>query len=138
MKGNTTYLFLAEATSSVLEHSLTGTVTTAGSFFLLRAQLNGLADRFFLLDFTAAIIIAVGKPFMGKLADFLGRGETYVVVALLYMVGYIVIATANTVNQIAAGDMCVLSLSLSPHDPLSVIPDDTSCSSRSIYSLGYT
>lgn len=53
LDGVTTYQYLSYATSYVLEHSLTGTVTTAGS-----------------------IIIAVGKPFMAKLADYIGRGET--------------------------------------------------------------
>lgn len=53
LDGGTTYQYLAYATSSVLQHSLTGTVTTAG-----------------------AIVTAVGKPFMAKLADYIGRGET--------------------------------------------------------------
>lgn len=36
-----------------------------------------------------AIIIAVGKPFMAKLADVVGRGEAFLVVAVLYVVGYV-------------------------------------------------
>nr|XP_018267067.1 uncharacterized protein I303_01050 [Kwoniella dejecticola CBS 10117]OBR89225.1 hypothetical protein I303_01050 [Kwoniella dejecticola CBS 10117] len=52
-----------------------------------------------------AIIIAVGKPLMAKLADVIGRAETFVIVTVLYVVGYIVIATANDVNQIAGGQV---------------------------------
>jgi hypothetical protein len=53
LDGVTTWQYLSYATSYVLEHSMTGTVSTAG-----------------------AIIIAIGKPFMAKLADYIGRGET--------------------------------------------------------------
>lgn len=53
LDGVTTYQYLATATSALNEHSMSGTVSTAG-----------------------AIIIAVGKPFMAKLADYIGRGET--------------------------------------------------------------
>lgn len=49
-----------------MHHALSGTITTA-----------------------QAIIIAVGKPFMAKLADVLGRGEAFGVVAMLYVIGYV-------------------------------------------------
>lgn len=71
------------STSNVLEHSLSGTITTA-----------------------QGIIIAVGKPLMAKLADVyvynlcsnssradatisVGRGETFIIVTLLYVIGYV-------------------------------------------------
>ncbi|KAJ2962514.1 hypothetical protein NQZ79_g2376 [Umbelopsis isabellina] len=82
LDGVTTYQYLSYATSSVLDHSMTGAVTTAG-----------------------AIIIAVGKPFMAKLADYIGRGETYIVVVIFYVVGYILYASANDINQIAGGQI---------------------------------
>ncbi|KAM3581079.1 hypothetical protein VKS41_006524 [Umbelopsis sp. WA50703] len=82
LDGVTTYQYLSYATSSVLDHSLTGSVTTAG-----------------------AIIIAVGKPFMAKLADYIGRGETYIVVTVFYVVGYILYASANNIDQIAGGQI---------------------------------
>ncbi|TYJ53742.1 hypothetical protein B9479_005650 [Cryptococcus floricola] len=82
LDGTTTWQYLAYATSYVLEHSVSGTITTAN-----------------------AIIIAVGKPMMAKLADVVGRGETFIIVAVLYCIGYIVIATANDVGQIAGGQV---------------------------------
>ena len=68
---------LIDRTSAVLEHSVAGTITTA-----------------------QAIIIAIGKPLMAKLADVyvpllgsadnrFGRGETFIVVAILYVIGYV-------------------------------------------------
>ncbi|RXK36198.1 hypothetical protein M231_06542 [Tremella mesenterica] len=82
LDGTTTWQYLTYATSSVLKHSLTGTISTA-----------------------QAIIIAVGKPLMAKLADVVGRGETFIIVTVLYVLGYIVIATANNINQIAGGEI---------------------------------
>ncbi|KAK6905574.1 hypothetical protein I203_106404 [Kwoniella mangroviensis CBS 8507] len=82
LDGVTTWQYLSYATSSVLKHSVSGTISTAN-----------------------AIIIAVGKPLMAKLADVIGRAETFVIVTVLYVVGYIVIATANDVNQIAGGQV---------------------------------
>ncbi|WRT64021.1 uncharacterized protein IL334_000948 [Kwoniella shivajii] len=82
LDGVTTWQYLSYATSSVLKHSVSGTISTAN-----------------------AIIIAVGKPLMAKLADVVGRAETFVIVTILYVVGYIVIATANDVNQIAGGQI---------------------------------
>ncbi|WWC86118.1 uncharacterized protein L201_000989 [Kwoniella dendrophila CBS 6074] len=82
LDGVTTWQYLNYATSSVLKHSVSGTISTAN-----------------------AIIIAVGKPLMAKLADVVGRAETFVIVTVLYTIGYIVIATANDVNQIAGGQV---------------------------------
>lgn len=40
---------------------------------------------------------------MAKSADTFGRAETYVVVLVSYVLGYILNASANSINQIAAG-----------------------------------
>ncbi|KAJ9093910.1 hypothetical protein QFC19_008142 [Naganishia cerealis] len=82
LDGVTSWQYLSYATSTVLKVSLSGTITTA-----------------------AAIIIAVGKPFMAKLADVFGRGETYIAVTICYCVGYTVIATAHSIGQIATGNI---------------------------------
>ncbi|KAI9322771.1 major facilitator superfamily domain-containing protein, partial [Dichotomocladium elegans] len=82
LDGLTTYNYLAIATSTVMKHSLTGTVTVAGS-----------------------IIMAVGKPFMAKLADYLGRGETYLIVLIFYIVAYILFASAQNIGQIAGAQI---------------------------------
>lgn len=107
---------MLRSTSTVLEHSLSGSIATA-----------------------QGIIVAVGKPLMAKLADVsvpstvrskyrsqknrIGRGETFIAVTILYVVGYVrdsciqmhrcyankvsqvIIATSNTVGQIAAGEI---------------------------------
>lgn len=82
------------STSAVMNHSLSGTITTS-----------------------QAIVIAVGKPFMAKLADVVGRGEAFLVVALLYVAGYVslgmtkraddqsLIATSSGITQIAIGEI---------------------------------
>ena len=80
--GMTSWQYLSYATSTVLKVSLSGTITTA-----------------------AAIIIAVGKPFMAKLADIFGRGETYIAVTICYSIGYTLIATASGIEQIATGNI---------------------------------
>ncbi|KAL7410361.1 hypothetical protein BDY24DRAFT_418092 [Mrakia frigida] len=80
LDGSTTWQYLYIATSAVLKHSLSGTVSTAG-----------------------AIIIAVGKPLMAKSADTFGRAETYVVVLFSYVLGYILNAAAQNIGMIAAG-----------------------------------
>ncbi|CDS08827.1 hypothetical protein LRAMOSA10188 [Lichtheimia ramosa] len=82
LDGVTTYQYLATATSALNEHSMSGTVSTAG-----------------------AIIIAVGKPFMAKLADYIGRGETYILVVILYCVGYILYASAQHIDQFAGAQI---------------------------------
>ncbi|ORY20677.1 major facilitator superfamily domain-containing protein [Naematelia encephala] len=82
LDGVTTWQYLNYATSTVLEHSLSGTISTA-----------------------QAIIIAVGKPLMAKLADVMGRAETFILVTVLYVFGYIVIATSDTITQIAIGEV---------------------------------
>ncbi|ORX34245.1 major facilitator superfamily domain-containing protein [Kockovaella imperatae] len=78
----TTYQYLYYATSTVLKHSLSGTISTA-----------------------QAIVIAVGKPFMAKLADVIGRAEAFVVVTFLYVIGYIIIVSASTIEIIALGEI---------------------------------
>ncbi|KAL7412825.1 major facilitator superfamily domain-containing protein [Mrakia frigida] len=80
LDGVTTWQYLFYATSAVGAHALSGTVTTAG-----------------------AIIIAVGKPFMAKLADTIGRAETYIVVTICYIIGYCLLGGAQTIGMIAGG-----------------------------------
>ncbi|KAL1409007.1 hypothetical protein Q8F55_005831 [Vanrija albida] len=80
LDGTTTWQYLVYATSSFFEHSFSGTIDTAG-----------------------AIIIAIGKPLMAKLADVIGRAETFIIVGVLYAVGYAMIAGAKNVGTIAGG-----------------------------------
>lgn len=82
LDGVTTYQYLSYATSYVFLNSVSGTITTA-----------------------SAIIIAVGKPAIAKLADVFGRAETFIIVAILYAVGYICIASAQGLAAIAGGQI---------------------------------
>jgi MFS family permease len=57
------------------------------------------------IDTAAAIILAVGKPLMAKIADVFGRGESYCAVIVLYCIGYIVKASATGLGGLAAGTL---------------------------------
>ncbi|KAH9846877.1 drug:h+ antiporter [Lenzites betulinus] len=80
LDGQTTYSYLAFATSSFDKHGLISTIQVAQS-----------------------IIIACGKPVIAKVADVSSRGTSYIVVLVFYVIGYIVIASANGVGALAAG-----------------------------------
>ncbi|KAL1694641.1 major facilitator superfamily domain-containing protein [Schizophyllum commune] len=80
LDGQTTYTYLAYATSSLGDHGLLATVQTA-----------------------QAIIIACGKPVVAKLADVSSRGFAYLFVLVFYVVGYIVIASAHNIETICGG-----------------------------------
>ncbi|CDO70201.1 hypothetical protein BN946_scf184942.g1 [Trametes cinnabarina] len=80
LDGQTTYSYLAFATSAFDKHGLISTIQVAQS-----------------------IIIACGKPVIAKVADVSSRGTSYLVVLVFYVIGYIVIASANGVGALAAG-----------------------------------
>lgn len=40
---------------------------------------------------------------MAKLADTVGRAETYCIVCVFYMVGYVLLGASKTIGQIAGG-----------------------------------
>ncbi|KAL1747554.1 major facilitator superfamily domain-containing protein [Schizophyllum fasciatum] len=80
LDGQTTYTYLAYATSSLGDHGLLATVQTA-----------------------QAIIIACGKPVVAKLADVSSRGSAFLFVLVFYVVGYIVIASAHSIETICGG-----------------------------------
>ncbi|CAE6524685.1 unnamed protein product [Rhizoctonia solani] len=77
---NTTSNYLPLATSSFGQHAFIGTIGTA-----------------------QGIITAVGKPCIAKIADLFSRPTAYIVVLIFYVVGYILIACAQTVYAIAGG-----------------------------------
>ncbi|KAK7689671.1 hypothetical protein QCA50_007466 [Cerrena zonata] len=80
LDGSTTFTYLSFAASSFGEHSLIASIQVAQS-----------------------IIIAVGKPVIAKVADVTSRGTAYLVVLVLYVIGYIVIASAQNIGSIAGG-----------------------------------
>ncbi|KAL1689797.1 hypothetical protein GGG16DRAFT_93155 [Schizophyllum commune] len=82
LSSGTTYTYLSYATSSYLEHTLIGTISVA-----------------------TAIIAAVSKPFLAKLADLTSRPTALALSVLLYTVGYIVVASSTSVNAVAAGEV---------------------------------
>ncbi|EMD31052.1 hypothetical protein CERSUDRAFT_163556 [Gelatoporia subvermispora B] len=80
LDGSTTYTYLAFATSAFGGHSLISSIQVAQS-----------------------IIVACGKPVIAKLADATSRATAYLAVLIFYVVGYIVIASANNVGTVAGG-----------------------------------
>ena len=50
-----------------------------------------------------AIILALSKPFAAKFSDVFGRAEAFMLAVVLYVVGYIVVATSNGIAGYAAG-----------------------------------
>ncbi|KAF8640180.1 hypothetical protein AX16_010235 [Volvariella volvacea WC 439] len=80
LDGTTTYNYLAFAVSFFGAHSFIGPVQTAQS-----------------------IIVAVGKPVIAKIADVGSRGTAYVMVLIFYVVGYIVIASAQNHQTVGGG-----------------------------------
>ncbi|KAG8776062.1 hypothetical protein FRC12_001117 [Ceratobasidium sp. 428] len=77
---NTTSNYLPYATSSFGKHSFIGTIGTA-----------------------EGIITAVGKPCIAKIADLASRPFAYIVVLVFYVIGYILVACAQTVYSVAGG-----------------------------------
>ncbi|KAJ7343319.1 major facilitator superfamily domain-containing protein [Mycena albidolilacea] len=80
LDSTTTYTFLTYATSEFKSHSLLGSIQVA-----------------------QGIIIAVGKPVIAKIADVGSRGTAYFGVLIFYVVGYTVIATAQSIQAVFAG-----------------------------------
>ncbi|KAI1077738.1 MFS general substrate transporter [Whalleya microplaca] len=77
---STVYIYRNYATSSFQELSKLATLSTAGT-----------------------IIFAVAKPPIAKLSNVIGRGETYLITISLYILSYIMMASAKTFNTYAAG-----------------------------------
>ncbi|KAJ7271946.1 drug:h+ antiporter [Mycena haematopus] len=80
LDSTTTYTYLTYATSEFGGHNLLGPIQVA-----------------------QGIIIAVGKPVIAKIADVGSRGTAYCGVLIFYMIGYTVIATAQSIQAVAAG-----------------------------------
>jgi MFS family permease len=55
------------------------------------------------LSTAGAILFAVIKPPIAKMADIIGRGETYVFTISCYLISYILCAAAKDFNTYAAG-----------------------------------
>merc|ERR1711939_1148563 len=80
LDGVTTWVYTSYATSSFLQHSLLGAVGTV-----------------------SAIVIAVGKPVSAKISDVIGRAEAWIIAVALYAIGYVVLASSNSIETYAAG-----------------------------------
>ncbi|KAF8754611.1 Major Facilitator Superfamily [Rhizoctonia solani] len=80
LDGSTTWTYLAFAGSALNNHSLIATVQVVQS-----------------------IIVACGKPFIAKLADSLSRPVAYSLVVFFYVLGYIIIASAQNIATVAGG-----------------------------------
>ncbi|KAI1212117.1 MFS general substrate transporter [Annulohypoxylon truncatum] len=79
---STLYIYRNYASSEFQELSKLATLSTAGT-----------------------IIFAVIKPPMAKLSNVIGRGGTYCIAMLFYILSYIIMASARTFNAYAAGSV---------------------------------
>ncbi|KAI0010811.1 MFS general substrate transporter [Xylariaceae sp. FL0662B] len=77
---STVYIYRNYATSDFQELSKLATLSTAGT-----------------------IIFAVAKPPIAKLSNVIGRGQTYLLTVSLYILSYIIMASAKSFNAYAAG-----------------------------------
>ncbi|KAJ3858900.1 drug:h+ antiporter [Lentinula novae-zelandiae] len=80
LDNQTTSSYIAFAASDLGGHSLISSIQTAQS-----------------------IILACGKPIIAKFADISSRGTAYVVALLFHVMGYTIIASARSINAVAAG-----------------------------------
>ncbi|KAM0752628.1 MFS general substrate transporter [Meredithblackwellia eburnea MCA 4105] len=82
LEQNTTYNYLAFATSSFGHHSLLGSISTATS-----------------------IIASVSRPFIAKIADITSRPHAYLLALCVYVLGLVLLASSKNVNTVAAGQV---------------------------------
>lgn len=82
LSADTTYVYLAFATSAFEEHSLIGTIAVL-----------------------VAVVAAILPPFWAKAADFTSRPMALLAGLVLYTVGYAITAGSNTVQAVAAGQV---------------------------------
>ncbi|KAI5118116.1 hypothetical protein M0805_003470 [Coniferiporia weirii] len=80
LDSSTTSNYLSFAASAFGEHSLISSVQVAQS-----------------------VIVAVGKPVIAKVADVTSRAYAYFGVLVFYVIGYIIIATAQSIGTVAGG-----------------------------------
>jgi len=80
LDGSTTSSYLSYAASAFDEHSLISPIQVA-----------------------QGVVIAVGKPVAAKIADISSHSVAYMVVLVFYIVGYIVLASANNIQTVASG-----------------------------------
>ncbi|KAJ5183409.1 siderochrome-iron transporter [Penicillium capsulatum] len=66
------------------------------------SSFNALA-KLATLNTAESVLFAVFKPPVAKLSNVMGRGETYMMTVCLYVLSYILMASASTINTYAAG-----------------------------------
>jgi len=49
------------------------------------------------------VVLFFSTAFMAKLSDTIGRGETYIVVTICYIIGYCLLGGAQSIGMIAGG-----------------------------------
>lgn len=66
------------------------------------SQFNALS-KLATLSTATTIIFAVIKPFIAKLSNILGRGQTLMITISFYLLAYILMASSTSINAYAAG-----------------------------------
>lgn len=62
------------------------------------------------------LLSAIGQPFAAQLADTTSRPTAYAISLTLYVIGFIIVASANGVSAIAAGEHLLECNSISASD----------------------
>ena len=105
LSSNTVSNFFSFATSAFGKHSILGTVDVAIYVLGAVGACASLPDA---IPFSApfgdrANVRFTAKPFIAKLSDTASRPTAYLVSLLFYVLGFIVVASAQSVNALAAG-----------------------------------
>lgn len=84
LDSSTTYNYSVYATSQFNNHSMISTLGIATS-----------------------IIAAVMKPILGRFSDLTSRPVTYIIVLVLYVLGYIIVASSRTISAYIIGEVFI-------------------------------
>ncbi|KAJ9480405.1 Glutathione exchanger 2 [Pseudozyma hubeiensis] len=96
------WLVYASLAAVAIVFSLDQSTTAAYQLYATRT-LGNHAKLFGIIATVEAIINAVSKPFLAKICDVFSRQTAYLLVAIFYTVGFVVVASAQTPGAFAVG-----------------------------------
>ncbi|KKY16667.1 putative siderophore iron [Phaeomoniella chlamydospora] len=91
------FCILAVAVSFSLDQSTTAAYDVYATAAFDRQSYIGT------IEIAEAIIVAVSKPFIAKICDVFSRQTAYIIILVSYVVGYIIVASANTAAALCVG-----------------------------------
>lgn len=78
---------------------------TVGNFFSFATSAFGKHSILGTVEVAVSVLGAVSKPFIARLSDTTSRPTTYFISLVFYVLGFIVVASARSVNALAAGEL---------------------------------